>query len=638
MRSSAPSKHSYHFGLFEARPASRELLRRGARVRLQDQAFRVLAKLLEHPGEVVTRQDLRQMLWPEDTFVDFDGSLNAILKRLRAALGDDPENPRFIETVPKHGYRFIAPVSVEQPVSTPTDTNPPTDSPPPQAIEIHSKKKMAAWLVGSVIVVMLVLAGWKYTRKPAPNPHVTRKVIAVLPLTNEGAGPDFDYLRYAIANDLVTDLTYTPSVSVRPFASTSRYAAQPFDPATVGGELRVTHVVAGGFLLENKNLRVNLELVDVARNQPVWRDEITVSPSELIALHDQLAFRAAQGMLPAINVSGAPVGVVPSPKNEEALDLFLHSLTIPLDPEPNRLAIQKLEQSVSLDSGYAPAWEELGWRYYVDFHYGSGNKTSITKSLQAYKRQSELDPDTPSSSVNIRVEQGDLNGAYDQAASFLVRRSDSSAAHFEMSYVLRYAGLLDEAGKECDAALALDPGFNGLRSCALPFIMTGDYAHAQRYINLDERFGALMRLRIALRSGNTGAILAEIGVAADSRFRAADVSLAFYRSCIDHAPEAELSSAAAKLEADPVSLHDPELQYQNAESLAFCGQTDAALRELAKAVKGNHCSYPAMDKDPLFNPIRQRPEFADIRQSAIQCEQNFLGHREQVDSTLALVR
>ena len=113
MRASAPCNNSYHFGLFEARPASDELLRQGVPVRIQDQAFRVLCLLLERSGEVVTRQDLRQMLWPEDTFVDFDGSLNAILKKLRAALGDDSENPSFIETIPKRGYRFLAPVDVE---------------------------------------------------------------------------------------------------------------------------------------------------------------------------------------------------------------------------------------------------------------------------------------------------------------------------------------------------------------------------------------------------------------------------------------------------------------------------------------------------------------------------------------------
>src|SRR5579872_5701572 len=101
----------FRFGLFEAEPACSTLTRNGVRVKIQEQPFRVLVLLLERPGEVVTREELRQQLWPEGTYVDFDGSLNVILKRLRAAIDDDPENPRFIETIPRRGYRFIAPVT-----------------------------------------------------------------------------------------------------------------------------------------------------------------------------------------------------------------------------------------------------------------------------------------------------------------------------------------------------------------------------------------------------------------------------------------------------------------------------------------------------------------------------------------------
>lgn len=336
-----------------------------------------------------------------------------------------------------------------------------------------------------------------------------------------------------------------------------------------------------------------------------------------------------------MNIVGVSPEQIPVPRNEQALEVFLHSLTIPLDPGPNRLAIEKLEESTSLDSAYAPAWGELGWRYYVDYHYGSGHETSAAKALAAYKRQSELDPNVPAVSTIIRVEQGDLNGAYDQAAEFLRRRPDLSTAHFGMSYVLRYAGLLDEADKECDAAIAIDPGFNGLRSCAVALIMAGEYERAERYIRLDDRFGAYMRLRIALRRQNNEAVLAELRAASQSGFWAADDQLTLFRACLNHVPEAELSKAVAKLEVDVLLPRDAELLYQNAEDQAFCGRGDAALKQLTNAIKGQHCSYPAMDEDPLFNGIRQRPEFAELRQAGIQCQQDFLKHREQVGALLA---
>jgi len=111
MEPSVVSANIFRFGLFQADAAGGTLMRNGVRIKLQDQPFRVLVILLERPGEIVTREELRQKLWAEGTFVDFDGSLNVIWKKLRAAIDDDSDNPRFIETVPRRGYRFIAPVS-----------------------------------------------------------------------------------------------------------------------------------------------------------------------------------------------------------------------------------------------------------------------------------------------------------------------------------------------------------------------------------------------------------------------------------------------------------------------------------------------------------------------------------------------
>lgn len=635
MEAPASPRLVYRFGLFQADPEAGKLLRQGSPVKLQEQPLRVLGLLLEHPGEIVTREQLRQSLWPEGTYVEFEGSLNAALKRLRSALGDDADNPIFIQTVPRRGYRFIAPVQCGPVGEANADFPSPAPEPPhPQSFSEQPSSMPSSrswgWPLAALALVLVALMAWRYARREPAIPSEPRKVIAVLPFSNQGAGPDFDYLRFAIANDLVTDLTFAHAVTVRPFASTARYGSQPADPATVGAELRVTHVLAGGFLLDHKNLHVNMELVDVAQNQSVWRGEVVVPPQQLVALQDELASRAAEGLLPAIHVSGASSSAMPSSRNERAVELFLHSLTIPLDPEPNQLAIQRLEESVSLDSSYAPAWGELGSRYYIDYHYGNGGEAAVKKALAAYRRQSELEPDWPVVSTYIRAEQGDLNGAYDQAAEFLRRRPDAAMGHHSMSYVLRSAGLLDEADRQCEAALALDPGFNGFRSCAFSFILKADYPDAQTYIRLDEHsgFGAMLRMVIALRTGNKPAALAESGAVSQGGFQFAELA----RMYLNHAPEAELRKAAGALEVEPRSARDPETLYVNAAVLSFAGQTDAAFRQLRKAIQGNYCSYPAMDKDPLFDPIRQRPQFAEMHQAAMQCQQNFLAHRAQVDN------
>jgi DNA-binding winged helix-turn-helix (wHTH) protein/TolB-like protein/tetratricopeptide (TPR) repeat protein len=628
----------FRFGLFEADVARHTLTCKGVRVRIPDQSFQVLVLLLKKPGEIVIRGELHKALWPEGTYVDFDGSLNVILKRLRAAIDDDSDNPRFIETVPRRGYRFIAPVSIDQPVPALDvgNSGPKFRSVSAVTLSTEGPRKVTWGMTLALAVGVLLVAGcgWWYFLRHQSVVHAAPKAIAVLPFTNEGAGSDFDYLRYAIANDLVTDFSHTPSINVRPVASTSKYATQPFDPATSGKELRVSHVVEGSFLKDQKSLRVNLELVDVARNQVVWRDEVTVGTEELITLHDKLVVSATKGLLPALDISDATKDEIPSPKNEEAFYLFLHAVTVPLDPVPNQTAITKLEESVSLDSQYAPAWGEMGWRYYLDYRYGKGGEDAKTKCLQAFKRLYELDPNAPAWTT-IRVEQGDLDGAYNQLAQLLQKRPGFSGAHFGMSYVLRYAGLLKEAGRECDKAFALDP-VNGYRSCATVFILRGEYAHAKKYINLDKDSGvaALMRMVIALRMRDSAAVLAEINAAEQRGYRSVNAGLV--RAYLSHASAAELAKAVADVEGDPVSSRDPELLYQNAEALAFCGQSDPAIRQLGKAIKGNYCSYPAMDQDPLFDSIRQRQEFAELRQAATQCQQSFLTHRKQVDATFAV--
>jgi len=142
-------------------------------------------------------------------------------------------------------------------------------------------------------------------------------------------------------------------------------------------------------------------------------------------------------------------------------------------------------------------------------------------------------------------------------------------------------------------------------------------------------------MMIALRTGNTAAALAESNrVASQTSYRLADL----VRLYLGNASEVELSTAAAKVETDTNSSRDAEEMYRNAETLSLSGQHDAALRQLRKAIKGKYCSYPAMEKDPLFDPVRRRSEFRELRQAAIQCQQSFLAHREQVDATLKASR
>ena len=227
MDTSVQSRRVYRFGLFEADANSGELLRRGSRVKLQDQPFRLLVVLLGHAGEVVSREQLRQQLWPSDTYVEFDGSLNNTLKKLRSALGDSPENPTFIETIPKRGYRFIAPVAVEEaqvgpaaPAASVVDQSPPkTDElAASHAPETAARRRTRILLYGAgLVLVLLVGLGWysfRYGAKPgAPShsnknaPPSVRQSVAVLGFHNVSGRTEDGWLATAFSEMLSTELS-----------------------------------------------------------------------------------------------------------------------------------------------------------------------------------------------------------------------------------------------------------------------------------------------------------------------------------------------------------------------------------------------------------------------------------------------
>jgi DNA-binding winged helix-turn-helix (wHTH) protein/tetratricopeptide (TPR) repeat protein len=228
MERGAGSGNLFRFGLFEADSAGCTLTRNGVRVKIQDQPFRLLILLLERPGEVVTREDLRQALWPEGTHVDFDGSLNVILKRLRAALDDDPDNPRFIETIPRRGYRFIAPVAASDKTSevasretepAPT-TRQPVSSPAAPGRTTHlslRKRRMLIYGACALALLLTTVTGWlkwgtrlaAFARghSPAGNPQVQmRKSVAVLGFQNLSGRAEDAWLATALSEMFSTEL------------------------------------------------------------------------------------------------------------------------------------------------------------------------------------------------------------------------------------------------------------------------------------------------------------------------------------------------------------------------------------------------------------------------------------------------
>jgi tetratricopeptide (TPR) repeat protein len=289
-----------------------------------------------------------------------------------------------------------------------------------------------------------------------------------------------------------------------------------------------------------------------------------------------------------------------------------------------------LERALELDPNYAPAWSAIAERYHYDGFYFGGGTAVLRRARAAAQRALELDPGLIAAtaiSVTMQAEAGQIERAYDQAELAVRRRPDSGLAHFALSYALRYGGLFEEAARECDTALRLDPTNYQFRSCAITLEMVGQSSHALDFAALDAgtAFAAWRQAYISLDLGDTAAAVAILKPLLPG-FEAQLGS-----ECLQHPHSAllpSLSERAERLFAAGGPNADPENLYVDARVQAVCRQDAAALRMLRRAVEGGYCAYPILDSDPLLVHLRPTREFAEIRRLAAECQARFLRHRE----------
>jgi eukaryotic-like serine/threonine-protein kinase len=493
--------------------------------------------------------------------------------------------------------------------------------------------RLIAIIAASAAVVAIAVLAFIFWPKKHAAPVASSAnptTIAVLPFQNMGSDKDVDYLRLALPDEIATALSYVRSLSIRPFATTSKYTAAGIDLQQAGRDMHVADIVTGHYLKEGNQLEVTLEAVDVENNRTLWRDTLNVATPDMLAMRSQITSKVRQGLVPALGVGTDSSETTTRPNNEEAYDLYLRSLALPHDPAPNKEAIPMLERAVGLDSSYAPAWAALGLRYYYDASYGGAGEAVFQRSTAAYERALALDPNltvAASQLITNRVERGDLLRAYKDALDLVKRQPEKGAAHFAVAYVLRYAGLLDESARECDTALSLDPGNYTLRSCSWTFISTGNLARAQDFLRLDSgsKWTMSNEVRIFLWEGK----LKEAQEAA-RRMPSESAHDVLFKACVENPSSAKTGELARQLEPSMLAIADPENRYTFGSDMIFCGQKEIGVRLIKSAIEGNFCPYMALQKDVVVAPLRGLPEYPQILSGAKQCQDNFLAMRAQI--------
>jgi TolB-like protein/DNA-binding winged helix-turn-helix (wHTH) protein len=281
------------FGIFEADLEAGEICKQGRKIHLQEQPFQVLAALLERPGQVVTRDELRRRLWPDHTFVDFDHGLNKAIKKIREALDDSVEHPLYIETLPKHGYRFIACIAAGAP---------------------RGRRWWPYFVLAGIgvtlgLAVVLDVGGLRNRLMAyAPGHHagVALKVksIAVLPLENLSPDPTQEYFADGMTDELITHLGKIGSLRVISRTSVVRYKRTVKPLPEIARDLGVDDVVEGTIQRSGDRLRINIQLLDARTDQHVWAQTYERSWGDFLAIQDEVTRDIADQIAAALRTRG----------------------------------------------------------------------------------------------------------------------------------------------------------------------------------------------------------------------------------------------------------------------------------------------------------------------------------------------
>jgi TolB-like protein/DNA-binding winged helix-turn-helix (wHTH) protein len=491
MDPSPPKPRAARFGLFEADFEQRILTKGGLRVRLQEQPFQVLAMLLERPGELVRREEIRQRLWPADTFVEFDDGLNTAVKKLRAAVNDSADNPRFIETVPRRGYRFLAPVttqvSVHRTEAAETEQSSPSDFETPVAtqdvapsatrsrISSNSAPEARHWARSSPIIAVVTLAlciaaaVFSSLFKPqGRRPFASeRATLVVIPLDNLSGDPQQEYFSDGFTEEISTQLArLDPSrLGVIGRLTAMRYKHSGKDIAQIAREIPVQYVLEGSVRRDQTRLRVTVQLIEASHQTHVWADEYDRDLGDTLGLQREIATAVAGQIKLKLTPEKEHNLALGSPATAVAHDAYLKGLYEwnKRTEEGFRSAIKYFEDVLQIQPDYAPAYAGLADSYNLLGQYGFARQDEAYPKAKAYAQKGlQLDGTlaeayTALADVEIKYDRDWRGGERDFVRAIQLNANYATAHLWYAEDYLTFAGRLDEAIAEAKKAREIEP-------------------------------------------------------------------------------------------------------------------------------------------------------------------------------------
>ena len=597
----------YKFGEFRLDAAEEVLRRNDERVKINRRTFNVLRVLVENAGRIVSKQEFADTVWA-NTFVE-DNSLTVTMNTLRKVLGDRAKDTKFIENVPRKGYRFVGSVEV---VGEKENTNPPPER---KLLDRIRERKMLVGVFAGM--VLFLLFGFVVQFKKQNAAFKQKPSLAVLPFTNLQPDADTDYLGYAFADRLNFKLTEMRQFRVFPSSMLAKYRNSPIPVTEISRELNADYIVAGTYLKESGRVKITSQIIDIAKNETLFQNSFELEDNQLSQLQERIARLVITELRlkPVEMKSFAALAEI----NPPAYNFFLKGIER-YSRGHLESSIDCFEKAVFLEpENFAEAWDWLGTSYMVSASTRFGGSEFYQKAEQAFRKSTELNPKNASPQIHLAdmmIETNRKEKAVEILLQVLEEEPENGLAWWELSYTYRYAGMLEKSIEAGEKAHETDQGFLLISAVPNYYLYTGQYekfknALPQRsdsaYTKFYQGFAEYhLNNKAAAKQFFDEAYQLDSGSMQTQIGKALSYSIA-----------GDNAAAVGLLDETEKKIHEKDVSdgegiYKVVQAFAVLGETEKALRLFDRSVEMGFYCYPYFLADPLLDNLRSEPKFAEI--------------------------
>jgi TolB-like protein/DNA-binding winged helix-turn-helix (wHTH) protein len=631
MNANPKSSNVYKFGPYQANTADLELRKSGIRIRLQPKPFQVLKVLLERAGQSVSREELKNLLWAPDIFVDFDHGLNTAVNKIREALSDSAEEPRYIETL-ANGYKFIGDISEQSETSfvatVPVAASLPAASllaslPGPRG-EITWRQRYLAPGVGLACLIAVVSLVFHTAPKVFGTSVAPIRSVAVLPLRNLSGDPSQEYFSDSMTDELITQLAKISSLNVPSAGSVVRYKNMSASAAEIRRNLKVDAFLEGSVVRTGEKIRVSAQLIDARTDRHIWAEDYQGDLRDVLVLQNDIATAIAHNVKAKVAPVDSPTVSAPRQVDPRAYDAYIRGRgywlrhntpnDVPGDIEKSRDLFQ---QAILYDPSFAPAYSGLADYYGVSAADGlipaeEGWRKSEEASRKALALDDRLAEAHCSLASKMMYYDWNWTGAEREIQRGLELDTHDALLHSLYSLLLSYTGRFDQSILEAHRAEELDP--------------LGQRVAVQRALRFSRRFDLFLAQVDKTFAQDPARIHKERAAVYKARKQHAEevhetdqeLRIEGCVSCADrlartYARKGYTGWLQARLNSLKENSKDgAPTSFEHAELYAELGNADMAMHYLEQGYREHTIELVRLQVNPAYDDIRADPRFKDL--------------------------